>query len=142
MPSARIVYNRTNGLTMNNGTLVLPVDSSDISVITATATATATVAPDANNASGNNTTAIAAGIAVPLSVLLIASLAFNWFLARKLRSSSQRVTGLPEHHTYHHVDTTPTSAADSQYKHEAYSRQVRTNNEVSAEREVVEIGSP
>ncbi|KAK4497907.1 hypothetical protein PRZ48_010562 [Zasmidium cellare] len=86
MTLGRVIWNRTDGSIMNNGTL-LPSQ-----VQLSEAQTTVTLHPSASSTStSTNTTAVAAGIAVPLGVLLLASLATIFFLLSKLKNLKKQL---------------------------------------------------
>ncbi|EME41182.1 hypothetical protein DOTSEDRAFT_55080 [Dothistroma septosporum NZE10] len=76
LPAGTVVIDRSNGATLPEN-----FNSTDAaaSVVTATVTASATAAPEKSN-----TAAVAAGVAVPLGVLLVAALAGCFLLWRNL----------------------------------------------------------
>ena len=85
MTLGRVIWNRTDGSLMENGTLA----PSQVQLSQAQATVTLHASASASNSTSsdsNNVTAVAAGIAVPLGVLLLASLVTITFLWSKVRS--------------------------------------------------------
>lgn len=86
MTLGRVIWNRTDGSIMQNGTL-LPSQ-----VQLSEAQTTVTLRPSTSSTSNSNdVTAVAAGIAVPLGVLLLASLATIFFLWSKLKNLKKQL---------------------------------------------------
>ncbi|KAK4619760.1 hypothetical protein CLAFUW4_11038 [Fulvia fulva] len=87
LPAGSVVIDRSNGATLPQN-----FNSTDAagSIITVTATAAANAT---NTPESNNTTAIAAGISVPLGLLLLAALAGCFVLWRNLKKARNQVQG-------------------------------------------------
>ena len=98
--SPQVIFNRTDGSVLNSDTIPLPqlAEAADVSTVTVTATATVTAdRAGVGSSSRHDTTAVAAGIAVPLGELLIAALVTCVLLyrqARRPKSEQERAQSL------------------------------------------------
>ncbi|KAF2173560.1 hypothetical protein M409DRAFT_48521 [Zasmidium cellare ATCC 36951] len=148
MTLGRVIWNRTDGSIMQNGTL-LP---SQVQLSEAQTTVTLRPSPSSSATSNSNdVTAVAAGIAVPLGILLLASLATIFFLWSKLKNLKKQIqksdTPYDGASGYKPIDMhslTPQNGAATdpytalpKYQRDQYMHQAPVN-EAPVERELVE----
>jgi hypothetical protein len=85
LDSGTAIYDRSNGATLPPSTATSSTSGTSTSVVNGTTTVTATVTASAS-ASSNNVTTVAAGIAVPLGVLLVLAIIGCIFFSWKYKS--------------------------------------------------------